>query len=72
MTRYCFPLAIAAGLLLVNFHAAPAADDVKATDAKNDEAGFVSIFNGKDLTGWQGAPDHWSVVDGFLTGQTTK
>jgi Domain of Unknown Function (DUF1080) len=35
------------------------------------EAGFVSIFNGKDLTGWNGNPRVWSVKDGAITGQTT-
>jgi hypothetical protein len=30
-----------------------------------------SIFNGKDLTGWEGLPDYWSVRDGAITGQTT-
>lgn len=30
--------------------------------------GFEAIFNGKDLTGWSGSPEHWSVVDGVLTG----
>src|SRR5687767_13622123 len=32
---------------------------------------FKSIFNGKDLTGWEGTPEFWSVRDGALTGQTT-
>ncbi|HEX4644209.1 MAG TPA: DUF1080 domain-containing protein, partial [Verrucomicrobiae bacterium] len=36
------------------------------------EAGFKSIFNGKDLTGWDGVPELWSVKDGTITGQTTK
>jgi len=35
-----------------------------------DEAGFKSIFNGTDLTGWQGNPVLWSVKDGAITGQT--
>src|ERR1051325_8453468 len=37
------------------------------------EAGgeFKSIFNGKDLTGWDGNPKFWSVKDGAITGQTT-
>ena len=35
------------------------------------EAGFVEIFNGKDLTGWEGNPKLWSVQDGAITGQTT-
>lgn len=67
MTRYCFSLAaIAVGLLSLASPSAP------ADDAKADEAGFVSLFNGKDLAGWEGAPGLWSVVDGVLTGQTTK
>ncbi len=35
------------------------------------EAGFVSIFNGKDLTGWSGNPRLWTVQDGAITGRTT-
>lgn len=35
------------------------------------EEGFKSLFNGKDLTGWDGNPDFWSVRDGAITGQTT-
>jgi type 1 glutamine amidotransferase len=35
------------------------------------EEGFTSMFNGKDLTGWDGSPDLWSVRDGVITGQTT-
>ena len=29
------------------------------------------LFNGKDLTGWKGQPEFWSVKDGALTGQST-
>jgi len=32
--------------------------------------GFVSLFNGKDLTGWKGDPELWSVEDGCITGKT--
>jgi hypothetical protein len=35
-----------------------------------DDEGFVSLFNGKDLTGWAGDA-HWSVEDGAITGRTT-
>ena len=35
------------------------------------EQGFHDIFNGKDLTGWEGNPKLWSVKDGAITGQTT-
>jgi hypothetical protein len=36
------------------------------------EEGFVTMFNGQDLTGWVGSPDLWSVRDGVITGETTK
>ncbi len=36
------------------------------------EPGFVSIFNGKDLTGWDGDPRLWSVKDDAIRGRTTK
>jgi len=29
------------------------------------------LFNGKDLSGWEGNPDLWSVQDGVITGRTT-
>jgi hypothetical protein len=35
------------------------------------ETGFKSLFNGKDLTGWDGLKEFWSVRDGAITGQTT-
>ena len=33
--------------------------------------GFTPIFNGRDLTGWEGEPGYWSVEDGAITGKTT-
>jgi hypothetical protein len=36
-----------------------------------EEPGFVSLFNGKDLSGWEGDAIHWSVQDGAITGKTT-
>src|SRR5690606_25641839 len=35
------------------------------------EEGFTSIFNGKDLDGWKGNTELWSVEDGLITGRTT-
>ena len=37
--------------------------------AADDE--FRPLFNGKDLTGWDGNPELWSVQDGTITGKTT-
>src|SRR5688500_2114598 len=41
--------------------------------ARANEVGFVSLFNGKDLTGWDGMPNSWHVKDGAIrSGGTTK
>ena len=34
------------------------------------EPGFKSLFNGTDLSGWDGNPKLWSVRDGTITGVT--
>ena len=34
-------------------------------------AGEKPLFNGKDLTGWNGSPQFWSVQDGAITGKTS-
>ena len=42
---------------------------VVATAAETPPPGFVSLFNGKDLTGWtvpEGDNGHWKVVDGAI------
>lgn len=36
-----------------------------------DVDGFKPLFNGKDLAGWDGNPELWSVQDGVIVGQTT-
>lgn len=40
----------------------------QAASAKPPE-GFKAVFNGRDLTGWEGSPKYWSVEDGCLTGK---
>lgn len=43
-----------------------------ADEPKPDAEGFVTIFNGKDLTGWSGLTDYWSVKEGVISGFETK
>jgi len=45
---------------------------VGSTGPAADEQGFVSMFNGKDLAGWEGKPGGWWVEDGAITAQSTK
>ena len=37
-----------------------------------DETGFVSIFDGQSLKGWDGDPNFWRVESGVIIGETTK
>lgn len=39
--------------------------------APAETAGMRVLFNGKDLTGWDGDPRLWSVRDGAIHGETT-
>ena len=41
--------------------------DVFAADAGNDESNFVSIFDGKSMTGWVGNLDGYEAKDGILS-----
>ena len=40
--------------------------------ATGSESPFVEMFNGKDLTGWNGLEGFWSVKDGAIVGAETK
>ncbi len=45
------------------------AEQATASPAVNAEPGFVKLFNGKDLTGWETSGGAlWSVQDGLLVG----
>lgn len=48
-----------------------AADEKKDASPPPEPAGMVKLFNGKDLTGWDGDPRLWSVKDGVIRGETT-
>src|SRR5437868_6433091 len=39
--------------------------------AAEPSAEFKDLFNGKDLSGWDGDSRFWSVQDGCITGKTT-
>jgi len=37
----------------------------------NEDVDFVSLFNGQNLSGWNGKPGWWKVEDGALTAEST-
>ncbi len=76
----CCALALGSSLLwgAARLAAAPQPGDLvdpsaRATllEERPGEKGFRTIFDGKDLAGWDGNPKLWSVRDGAITGQST-
>jgi hypothetical protein len=43
----------------------------EANTAPQESANMKSIFNGKDLSGWDGDPTFWSVKEGVIRGEST-
>lgn len=58
-------------LVIFRLYAVSAADDA-ARAAPEEPVDMVTIFNGKDLTGWTGDPELWTVKDGVIHGETTE
>lgn len=63
------PVLLTIPLLALFTLTARAADD--AAKAPAEPEGATVLFNGKDLTGWDGDPRLWSVRDGVIHGETT-
>jgi len=74
MQAYCDAIQFAAGDLeapIAPQGDKPPARDIPGTEPVPGLEGFVSLFNGRDLAGWDGDPRIWSVKDGAIAGQTT-
>jgi hypothetical protein len=71
MTGMTNRLLVAAMTVALCEACAIAAETPASGPAVGGDDGFVSIFNGKDMTGWEGDPNLWSAVDGCIRGQTT-
>ena len=63
----CLAILVAAGPAIGRADVA-----VAPTAAPAEPSGMERLFNGKDLSGWDGDPRLWSVKDGVIHGETTK
>ncbi len=68
MKKFAFALT----LICVLVSGLLAEDQPKAELPAADADGWIALFNGKDLTGWEGLEGHWSVVDGAIQCEETK
>jgi len=65
LSRLASMVAAAAALILAGCQVTP------PSAAKDQRPSEERLFNGRDLKGWAGVPDHWTVEDGAITGFTT-
>ncbi len=66
LDRFVFGLALACLVLVLSVRTA-----VWAEEADEADQGFVSMFNGRDLTGWEGMPGWWTVERGAIVAEST-
>ncbi|MGC4013407.1 MAG: DUF1080 domain-containing protein [Luteolibacter sp.] len=67
VSKVCATLAL--GVLA---NTAFAEDKAKSEIPAAGPDGWISLFNGKDLTGWEGLEGYWSIVDGAIQCTETK
>jgi len=72
MLRYTF--AVLAGLLLLNLESLLWADDKDppVVPPRQGKSERLELFNGKDITEWEGHKELWSVQNGMIIGKNTK
>jgi hypothetical protein len=63
---------IVAVVLVLAGSASRAEDRPKTVVPKPGADGWIPLFNGKDLTEWEGLEGYWSVVDGAIQCSETK
>ena len=59
-------LALLSGVLVLTCAGEPRADE----PPQPDKDGFVSLFDGKTLDGWEGNLEYWKVRDGMIVGDS--
>jgi hypothetical protein len=78
--RYSLPsipvrvgLGLVAGFGLVAFALSTTGRPATATPTQvSPESEIITLFDGKDLKGWEGTEKYWSVVDGTIVGKNTE
>ena len=64
----CFTLVC----LLLSHRPAAAADPERIVPPRQGKSETIQLFNGKDLDGWDGHENLWSVKDGVIVGKNTE
>lgn len=58
-------------VMLLHLHSCKNSEGNEPVSDTTSDEGFVEIFNGIDLEGWEGDPTYWRVENGNMVGQLT-
>ncbi len=72
MTRCLSPIVAVFCLLCGLLLSAAIAEEKQAPSKGEGKPEKIELFNGKDLTGWEGHEKYWSVKDGVIVGKNTE
>ncbi len=74
MNRIRIPAVVATLAVLgtLGLNAARPADPAPVVKPHKGKSETIKLFNGKDLTGWEGYKDLWSVEDGVIVGKNSE
>ncbi|MEX2111572.1 MAG: DUF1080 domain-containing protein [Pirellulales bacterium] len=48
------------------------ADEAPVVEPRTGQSETIQLFNGRDLEGWEGHENYWSVVDGVIVGKNNQ
>ncbi|TXT28406.1 MAG: hypothetical protein FD138_2591, partial [Planctomycetota bacterium] len=71
LLRWCICFAFSVGLIVSSIANAQEKKEAPVVPPREGKREKVQIFNGKDLTGWVGHEQYWSVKDGVIIGKNT-
>lgn len=70
MRKTIVPLIALTGMIIYSCNGQKSSDSNASAESSGD--GFVSIFDGSSLSGWEGDPTYWRVENGSIVGELTE
>lgn len=67
----CFAALVLTSVMLGNLPAQETKKEPPVVEPRKGEREKLKLFNGKDLAGWVGHEQYWSVKDGIIVGKNT-
>ena len=72
LATHCVRIACGSVCLMIFMATIAQAADAPVVPPKTGTSETIKLFNGRDLDGWHGNKDLWSVKDGVIVGKNTQ